>query len=66
MEIIETIEEKIGKKAKKEFLPLQDGDVPMTYAEVDDLIKDVGFKPETNINMGIGKFVEWYKEYYQR
>ncbi|MCQ1528265.1 NAD-dependent epimerase [Lutispora saccharofermentans] len=66
MEFIETIEEKIGKKAKKEFLPLQDGDVPMTYAEVDDLIKDVGFKPETNINIGIGKFVEWYKEYYQR
>lgn len=66
MEFIETIEEKIGKKAKKEFLPLQDGDVPMTYAEMDDLIKDVGFKPETNINIGIGKFVEWYKEYYQR
>ncbi|HBC31519.1 MAG TPA: capsular biosynthesis protein CpsI [Clostridiales bacterium] len=65
MDFIETIEEKIGKKAKKEFLPLQDGDVPMTYADVDDLIEDVGFKPQTSINEGIDRFVEWYKGYYQ-
>lgn len=45
-------------------MPLQAGDVPKTYANVDDLIKDVGFKPDTSIDEGIGKFVEWYKEYY--
>lgn len=66
MEFIETIEEKIGKKAIKEYLPLQDGDVPMTYADVDDLTEDVGFRPDSSINMGIGKFVDWYKEYYNR
>lgn len=65
MEFIETIEEKIGKKAEKEFLPLQDGDVPMTYADVDDLMQDVGFKPETSVNDGINSFVRWYKEYYK-
>lgn len=64
MKFIETIEKKLGKEAKKEFLPLQAGDVPKTYADVDDLIKDVGFKPETSIDEGIEKFVEWYEEYY--
>ena len=64
MEFIETIEKKLGKEAKKEFLPLQAGDVPKTYADVDDLINDVGFKPDTSIDKGIGKFVEWYKKYY--
>ena len=43
---------------------MQDGDVPMTFADVDDLIEDVGFKPDTSIDEGIGKFVEWYKGYY--
>lgn len=64
MEFIETIERKLGKVAKKEFLPLQAGDVPKTYADVDDLIRDVGFKPDTSIDEGIEKFVEWYREYY--
>lgn len=64
MEFIEAIEEKIGKKAQKEFLPLQDGDVPMTYADVNDLIEDVGFKPATTIKEGISQFVEWYRNYY--
>jgi UDP-glucuronate 4-epimerase len=64
MEFIETLEKYLGKKAKKEFLPLQAGDVPKTYADVDDLIRDVGFKPDTSIDEGIRKFVEWYKEYY--
>ena len=45
-------------------MPLQAGDVPKTYADVNDLIRDVGFKPNTSIDEGIGKFVEWYKEYY--
>ncbi len=64
MRFIEILEEKLGKKAQKEFLPMQDGDVPMTYADVDDLIMDVGFKPETSVDEGISKFVEWYKKYY--
>jgi UDP-glucuronate 4-epimerase len=64
MQFIETLEEKIGKKAQKEFLPLQDGDVPMTYADVDDLMNDVGFKPRTSVQEGITKFVEWYLNYY--
>jgi UDP-glucuronate 4-epimerase len=61
---IETIENIIGKKARKELMDLQPGDVPATYANVDDLMADVGFKPATSIETGIGKFVEWYKEYY--
>ena len=65
MEFIETIEKHLGKKAKMEFLPMQAGDVPKTYADVDDLVRDVGFKPETSIDEGIGEFVKWYKEYYE-
>lgn len=64
MEFIEVLEEKLGKKAKKEFLPMQDGDVPETYADVDDLMRDIGFRPNTSIKEGISKFVDWYMEYY--
>jgi UDP-glucuronate 4-epimerase len=64
MEFIEVLEEKIGKKAKKEFLPMQDGDVLMTYADVDNLKREVGFKPDTSIKDEIDKFVEWYLKYY--
>ena len=66
MEFIETLEKKLGKKAKKEFLPLQDGDVPETYADIDDLVRDFGFKPNTTIEEGIEKFVEWYREYTEK
>jgi UDP-glucuronate 4-epimerase len=66
MTFIETIEKRLGKKAKKNFLPLQAGDVPSTYADVDDLVNDVGFKPATPIEEGIRRFVEWYREYYHR
>ena len=66
MEFIQTLEKHLGKEAKKEFLPLQAGDVPRTYADVDDLIRDVGFKPDTSIDVGIGKFVVWYREYYYK
>lgn len=62
---IEVLEQKLGRKATKNLLPLQDGDVPETYADVDDLMRDVGFKPSTPIEVGIEKFVTWYKEYYQ-
>ncbi len=61
---IETIEKCIGKTAEKNFLPLQAGDVPATYADVDDLMKDVGFKPATPIGEGVRRFVEWYRNYY--
>ncbi|MCD4763872.1 MAG: NAD-dependent epimerase/dehydratase family protein, partial [Desulfobacterales bacterium] len=64
MEFIGVIEKVLGKKAKKEFLDLQPGDVPATYADIDDLIKDVGFKPETTIETGIKQFILWYNDYY--
>jgi UDP-glucuronate 4-epimerase len=66
MHFIEAIEDCLGKKAEKNMLPIQAGDVPATYADVDDLIRDVGFKPETPIEVGIAKFVEWYREYYKK
>ncbi|SDT96501.1 NAD-dependent epimerase [Desulfobacula phenolica] len=65
MEFVEAIETAIGKKAVKDYLPLQAGDVPATYADVNDLIKDTGFKPSTSIEEGIQNFVEWYKDYYK-
>jgi UDP-glucuronate 4-epimerase len=64
MRFIEVIEQTLGKEAKKNLLPIQPGDVPVTYADVDDLIRDVGFKPDTPIEEGIAKFVKWYREYY--
>ncbi|RLB10056.1 MAG: capsular biosynthesis protein CpsI [Deltaproteobacteria bacterium] len=64
MKYIEVLEKTLGKEAKKEFLPMQPGDVPKTYADVDDLIADVGFKPSTPIEEGVERFVKWYREYY--
>lgn len=64
MHYIEVLEQCLNKKAEKNLLPIQAGDVPATYADVDDLIKDVGFKPSTSIEEGIKKFVEWYRSYY--
>lgn len=65
MELIETIEHYVGKKAIKKMLPMQQGDVLRTYADVDDLIKDVGFQPRTPLTIGIKNFVEWYLNFYQ-
>ncbi len=65
MHFIEVLETCIGKKAEKNLLSIQAGDVPATYADVDDLIQDVGFKPSTSIEEGIRKFVEWYRDYYK-
>jgi len=65
MDFIEAIEEKVGKKAIKNFMPLQAGDVPATYANVEDLYRDIDFKPQTSIKDGVGKFVDWYVDYYQ-
>jgi UDP-glucuronate 4-epimerase len=65
MNFIEILEEHLGKKAKKNFLPMQPGDVLSTFADVDDLMKDVGFKPKTDIRDGLEQFVNWYKEFYK-
>lgn len=65
MDYIELIEKKLGMTAEKNFLPLQQGDVPDTYADVDDLVRDVGFRPSTPINIGIEKFIDWYRSYYK-
>jgi UDP-glucuronate 4-epimerase len=64
MRYIEVLEQCLGKKAEKNMLPLQVGDVPDTYADVQALIDDVGFKPATTVEEGIQNFVEWYREYY--
>ncbi|MEM6707901.1 MAG: NAD-dependent epimerase [Pseudomonadota bacterium] len=61
---IELLEETLGIEAKRNLLPLQPGDVPDTFADVDDLIKDVGYKPDTPVEDGIRAFVSWYKQYY--
>jgi UDP-glucuronate 4-epimerase len=62
---IEVLEECLGKKAVKNLLPLQPGDVPDTYADVDALIEDVDYKPSTPVETGIANFVEWYRNYYK-
>jgi UDP-glucuronate 4-epimerase len=62
--LIEVVENCVGKKAYKNFLPMQPGDVLETYADVDDLIRDVGFRPCTPIEIGIGRFVQWYRQYH--
>ena len=65
MTYIETLEKIIGKTAEKNFLPMQQGDVPATYADVDDLVRDVGYSPSTPVETGISRFVDWYREYYK-
>ncbi|MEQ9023344.1 MAG: NAD-dependent epimerase [Pseudomonadales bacterium] len=64
MDYIGAIESALGMTAEKNMLPIQPGDVPATYADVDDLIADVGFKPETSVQDGIGRFVDWYRQYF--
>ncbi len=64
MSMIETLEDRLGKKAEKIFLPMQPGDVEATYADVDDLTRDVGFAPETPLETGLARFVDWYREWY--
>lgn len=64
MDYIAALEKALGKTAEKEFLPLQPGDVPDTYADVAQLVQDVNYHPQTPVEEGIGKFVEWYREYY--
>jgi len=65
LDFIAAIEKALGKEAVKEFMDLQAGDVPATFADVDDLVRDVGFKPNTPLDVGIRKFVKWYRGYYK-
>lgn len=64
MTFIEAIEKALGKEAVKQYLPMQDGDVPATFADIDDLQQAVGFKPSTAIEVGVQRFVDWYRSYY--
>lgn len=64
MDMITSLERHLGRRAEKVMAPMQMGDVPATWADVSDLVEDVGFNPGTPIDVGVGKFVEWYKEYY--
>ena len=66
MDFIRAIEEATGREAKKNFLPMQPGDVPKTWADVNDLIKDFGYQPQTNIRAGVERFVQWYRAYYKK
>ena len=66
MTFIETLEDVIGMKAKKEYLPMQAGDVYQTYADVSELEKNFGFKPETTIREGLTNFINWYREFYHK
>ena len=64
MDMISYLEEATGKEAAKNFMPMQPGDVYATYADVDDLMAEIDFKPSTPLRQGLGKFVSWYKDYY--
>ena len=65
MRYIEVLESALGKKAEKNFMDMQPGDVPATYADVDDLVRDFDYKPNTTLEYGVGQFVDWYREYYK-
>ncbi|MCR5595863.1 MAG: NAD-dependent epimerase/dehydratase family protein [Lachnospiraceae bacterium] len=65
LDFIDILEDKLGMKAVREYLPMQPGDVYQTYADVDDLVRDFDFKPETPLAVGLERFAEWYKEYYK-
>jgi UDP-glucuronate 4-epimerase len=65
MRYIEVLEKCLGKKAKFEMLPMQEGDVPATSADIEDLENDVGFRPRTSVEQGVARFVEWYKSYHR-
>ena len=66
MSFIDAIEDAIGTKAEKNFLPMQDGDVPATYADTAELNAWAGFAPATSVRDGVGRFVAWYRRYYGR
>ena len=63
MDYIEALEKALGKTAEKNLLPLQPGDVPDTYADMDDLVEQFGYKPSMSVEQGVENFARWYKEY---
>jgi UDP-glucuronate 4-epimerase len=65
LEVVRLLERSIGKIAKRELAPMQPGDIPATYADADDLMRDAGFKPATPIDVGIGRFIDWYRHYHR-
>ncbi len=65
LKFVQIIEDCLGRKAEKNYLPMQAGDIQATYADVDDLMADVGFRPSTPVEEGIRRFVDWYREYHQ-
>ena len=65
IEFIDAIEEEVGKKAIKEMLPLQPGDVLSTDADINDLINDTGYRPKFTVKQGVNRFVSWYRDYFQ-
>jgi UDP-glucuronate 4-epimerase len=65
MRYIEVLEDCLGRKAEKNLLPLQQGDVPDTWADVEDLVTDVGYRPGTPVEQGVRSFVDWYLDYYK-
>jgi UDP-glucuronate 4-epimerase len=65
MRYIEVLEQCLGREAQKNLLPLQLGDVPDTWADVEDLVVDVGYRPSTNVEVGVGRFVDWYVDYHR-
>ncbi|MBN8279988.1 MAG: NAD-dependent epimerase [Gammaproteobacteria bacterium] len=65
MHYIEVLEDRLGRKAQKNLLPLQQGDVPDTWADVEDLVTDVGYRPATPVEVGVGRFVDWYLDYHK-
>ena len=65
MDYIDALERNLGKKAKINFMPLQPGDVPDTYASTDNLNKKFNYKPSTSVSEGVSRFVKWYKDYYK-
>jgi UDP-glucuronate 4-epimerase len=65
MDYIDALETSLGKKAEKELLPLQPGDVPDTYADVDDLVEQFSYKPSMSVKQGVENFAKWYKQYHQ-
>jgi len=65
MHVVSLLEKEFGRTAIKEMLPMQPGDVPATYADIEDLARDVGFRPVTSIEQGVGRFAKWFLEYYQ-
>jgi UDP-glucuronate 4-epimerase len=64
MDFITAIENKLGRTIEKNMMPLQAGDVPATYADVTDLVEELGYKPATPVQEGINKFIEWYLEFF--